>query len=184
MSRDSDGRISSGGEEHRKSSGSGGFWRSLKTAAASPFQAFPKDEVVEGVKLIGSLAKLQREHRRKTETFPLDGDGNFDLRALAFFNGRSVSELEALLWRRRKTTARAAYLAFGLGWLCFIAWVWRAIVVPWSASSWVQALEFLPFLVFFFLAAFWCGLMNFQIRTRRLATAKEYLCTREVFWPH
>jgi hypothetical protein len=164
--------------------GWGGLWRGTKSAAAAPFQAFPKEEIVEAARFIGSLVRLQGEGGRGTQgKFPLDAHGSFDLRALAFLEGMSVPQLEASLVRRQKSTARAAYVAFGLGWLCFFGWVWRAYTVPWSANSLVQALEFLPFLVFFFAAAFRSALTNFQLRTRRLASAKQYLLTREPFWP-
>lgn len=184
MLRDSGDRDRHGTEARRNPSWLGGFWRGTKSAAAAPFQAFPKEEIVEGARFIGSLVRLRGEGSRgKKGKLPLDAQGSFDLRALAFLEGMSVPELEASLVRRQKSTARAAYVAFGLGWLCFFGWVWRAYTVPWSATSLMQALEFLPFLIFFFAAAFRCALANFQLRTRRLAGAKEYLLTHEAFWP-
>jgi len=184
MSRDSTDRDRDGTENPRNPSWLRGFWRGTKSAAAAPFQAFPGEEIVEAARFIGSLVSLRGEGSQGTQgKFPLDARGYFDLRALAFLEGMSVPQLEASLVRRQKSTARAAYVAFGLGWLCFFGWVWRAYAVPWSATSLVQALEFLPFLIFFFAAAFRCALANFQLRTRHLEGAKEYLLTREAFWP-
>lgn len=184
MSRDSKDRNRHETDTRRNPSWLGGFWRGTKSAAAVPFQAFPKEEVIEAARFIGSLLRLRGEGSQgKQGKFPLDPQGRSDLRALAFLEGMSASQLEASLVRRQRSTARAAYVAFGLGWLCFFGWVWRAYAVPWSATSLVQALEFLPFLIFFFAAAFRCALANFQLRTRRLAGAKEYLLTREAFWP-
>lgn len=184
MSRDSIDRDRDGTEMRRKPSWLGGFWRGTKSAAAAPFETFPKQEIVEAARFIGSLVSLRGKGRQGEQgKLPLDPQGRFDLPALAFLQGMSASQLEASLVRRQRSTARAAYVAFGLGWLCFFGWVWRAYAVPWSATSLVQALEFLPFLIFFFAAAFRCALANFQLRTRRLAGAKEYLLTREAFWP-
>ena len=53
----------------------------------------------------------------------------------------------------------------------------------WTISRMVLSVEFLPFCVLFFLVAFYNALLNFQIRTRRQATWREYLLTSESFWP-
>jgi hypothetical protein len=184
MRRDSSERDRDETDTRGKPSWFGELWRGTKSAAAAPFQAFPKEEIVEGARFIGCLVTRRGEgSRARQRKFPLDADGSFDVRALAFLEGMSVLQLESALARRQKSTARAAYVAFGLGWLCFLGWVGRAYAVHWSATSLVQALEFLPFLVFFFAAAFRSALANFQLRTRRLASAKDYLLTREPFWP-
>lgn len=159
------------------------LWRGAKWLAATPFEAFPQREIVENGRLIGFLAAAGKTRAGGNGRFRVNGDRSMDLVATAFLHGISVSELEALLCRRQKVTARAAYLAFGLGWACFLAWLLRAALVPWTKVSLVQALEFLPFCLFFFLMAFKCGLENHQIRTRRLVTPAEYLQTVGDFWP-
>jgi hypothetical protein len=47
----------------------------------------------------------------------------------------------------------------------------------------LPAVEFAPFCLVFFLVAFLSGLENYQLRTRRLATAWEYLNNSGRFWP-
>jgi hypothetical protein len=88
-----------------------------------------------------------------------------------------------LLWRRRRESARTAYLSFGLGWLSFFAWLVRAATTPWTSGHLLPVIEYAPFCVIFFLVAFRSALQNYQIRTRRLATASEYLQTPNSFWP-
>jgi hypothetical protein len=87
------------------------------------------------------------------------------------------------LCRRRRGAAVFAYIAFGLGWLFFAGWIYRLATIPWTGGFVVTAVEFLPFVLVFFLQAFKSALQNFQIRTRRLATPGEYLRTRDAFWP-
>lgn len=161
----------------------GRLWRGTKWLAASPFEAFPKDEIAENARLIGALGAARKAGPRANGRFRVHLDRSFDLAATAFLHGVSAPQIETLLRRRQKETARTAYLAFGLGMFCFIGWLLRAWLVPWTGSSLVQALEFLPFCLFFFLMAFKSALENFQLRTRRLATAGEYLWTEEPFWP-
>jgi hypothetical protein len=161
----------------------GNLWRGTKWFAASPFEAFPKKEILENGKLIAFLAAAGKAGARGNGRFRVNADRSFDLAATAFLHGILVPELEAVLRGRQKATARAAYLAFALGWAFFLAWLLRAALVPWTADSVVQALEFLPFCLFFFLIAFKSALENYQIRTRRLATPMEYLQTEGTFWP-
>jgi hypothetical protein len=47
----------------------------------------------------------------------------------------------------------------------------------------VLALELHPFCALSLLVAFYNALLNFQIRTGRMASWREYLATREPFWP-
>jgi hypothetical protein len=47
----------------------------------------------------------------------------------------------------------------------------------------LPALEFAPLCVAFFLYAFKTALQNYQVRTRRVATATEYLQTKDSFLP-
>jgi peptidoglycan/LPS O-acetylase OafA/YrhL len=147
-----------------------------------PFRSFPRGEIVAGARLIGGLAAVLWRGV-EDDRFRTGEDKVFDVRATAFLHGMTEAQLEVLLRRRRKETARASYLAFGLGWLSFAAWVGRAATVPWTSSQFLPALEFAPFCLVFFLLAFKSALLNFQIRMRRLVSAVEFLRTTEAFWP-
>lgn len=166
-----------------RSSVLGKAWGQTKWLAGGPIRAFPKQEIVESGRLIGTLIEKVRRRPRGSGPFRVHEDRTFDLAATAFLYGISVGELEELLWRRRRESARAAYLSFGLGWLSFFAWLIRAATMPWTSGHLLPVIEYAPFCVIFFLVAFRSALQNYQIRTRRLATASEYLQTQDSFWP-
>ncbi|MGB5084166.1 MAG: hypothetical protein WBO09_06055 [Methylocystis silviterrae] len=161
----------------------GRTWRGVKRLGAPATRAFPKDEVVEGGRAIGRLIAAVRQGRPGDPRFRLHEDRRFDLEATAFLHGLSAHQLEAVLWRRQRQTAVAAYIAFGFGWVFFLLWLFKAATTPWSSWRILPVLEFAPFCVFLFLIAFRSALQNYQIRTRRLATAGEYLDTSGQFWP-
>jgi hypothetical protein len=146
-------------------------------------RAFPAEEVVKSGRWIAALFGWLRWGRTRAGQVDVGADRRFDLAATAYRYGASVAQLEAVLAARQRATARFAYLAFGLGWLFFLAWLYRAATMPWTTGHVLPLLEFAPFCLVFFLVAFRAALQNFQIRTRRLARASEYLRTSESFWP-
>jgi hypothetical protein len=148
-----------------------------------PVRSFPGREVADGGRLIGRLMdSVKRGRRRADGRFRFHEDGGFDLAASAFLHGISVHELERRLEEKRRQTARIAYVCFALGWVSFGAWIWRAATMPWTVGHVLPALEFAPFCLIFFLAAFQSALRNYQIRRRRAADCWEYL-KAEDFWP-
>jgi hypothetical protein len=147
-----------------------------------PVKSFPGEEVAKGGRLISGLVESVKRRPRSRGGFRFHEDGSFDLVATAFSLGMNVHELEIRLDEKRSQSARNAYLCFGLGWVSFGAWLWRAATMPWTVGHILPAVEFAPFCVIFFLVAFQCGLLNYQIRMRRSASAWDYL-TAEAFWP-
>ena len=150
---------------------------------ATPWVWFGGDRVVRGWSLIGELCGLlrgrqARDTRRKTED-----QGGFDLQATATSYGIPVQQLETRLAARRRQTAHIAYAALAFGALFLVGWIWHALASPWTATRIASALYFLPFCAVFFLVAFYNALLNFQIRTGRLASWYEYLVTPDGFWP-
>ena len=147
-----------------------------------PVKGFPGKEIADGGRWIGDLAGSVRRGPKADGRFKFHEDNSFDLVATAFLHGISVRALEMCLDRKRRQTARMAYVCFVLGWVSFTAWLWRAATMPWTAEHVLPVVEFAPFCLIFFLAAFQSGLRNYQIRMRRLASAWDYLKT-ESFWP-
>jgi len=149
----------------------------------TPARSFPGKEVADGGRLIGGLMdSVKRGRRRADGRFRFHEDGGFDLVASAFLHGISVLELERRLDEKRRQTARIAYVCFALGWVSFGAWLWRAATMPWTVGHILPAVEFAPFCLIFFLAAFQSALRNYQIRMRRAVTVWEYLKAND-FWP-
>ncbi len=161
----------------------GRVWGGTKWLAGGPVVAAAPQDIVQGARFIRRLAQRLGATRPSQSPLRLTEGGDIDMEATAMAYGLSSLDLERLFARRRQETARAAYLAFGLGWLFFLAWLYRAATMPWTASRVVAVIEFLPFCILFFLAAFRAALENFRLRTRRMVTAAEYLLTSESFWP-
>jgi|GEM_PF-3093654 hypothetical protein len=159
------------------------FLRSAFGVTMNPLSAFPRDLIVENGRLIGDLARRLRAGGVRDDRLYFRDDRRIDMEATAFAHGMTVAVLDALLSTRQREAARAAYLAFGLGWVFFLLLLFRTVTTPLTASHLVPLLEFLPFCVAFFLMAFRSALQNFQLRERRLATALEYLTTPRGFWP-
>jgi hypothetical protein len=160
------------------------MWGGAKCVASLPLRYFPSREIGENARLIRSLFSAATRPPDPPAGMIQEDGKSFDLAATAFNQGISVRGLEKALARRRQSTAAVAYLAFALGWLCFLAWVYRLATMDWNSGSIMTAIEFAPLCVAFFLYAFKTALQNYQIRTRRLASARDYLLANDGFWPN
>jgi hypothetical protein len=133
--------------------------------------------------LIGDLVPASRSDASAKEQVFVDEDRTFDLRATAFSRGMTESALLHRLDDRRRQTARIAYGTFTLACLFLIGWLHAALHSPLALSRIMLALDFLPFCALFFLIAFYNALINFQIRSGRRATWREYLLADCGFLP-
>ena len=68
----------------------------------------------------------------------------------------------------------------GFGFL--LIWVYEALLQP-AYASLGYILALVAFCAVFFLAAFYNALINWQARTIRLGTAREFLTTTDSWWP-
>lgn len=151
---------------------------------AAPFAWIGADRIKRSWTLIGGLFGLLRAGPARDNRFKTEGPSAFDLQATAFSYGIPVHQLKARLAARRLETARIAHVAMALGWLFLVLWIWHALSSPWTVTRVTSALYFLPFCAVFFLVAFYNALLNFQIRSGRLASWREYLATPDNFWPN
>jgi hypothetical protein len=161
-----------------------GFLRATLGLTMNPFSAFPRELIVQNGRLIGDLARRLRAGGVRDDRLHFLDDRRIDMEATAFAHGMTVASLDALLSNRQREAARAAYLAFSLGWVFFLLLLFRTVTAPLTASHLLPLLEFLPFCAAFFLMSFRSALQNFQLRERRLATVSEYLTTATGFWPN
>jgi hypothetical protein len=152
---------------------------------AAPFVWTGAHRIKRGWSLIGDLwGALRAGPPRDNRFMTADRGGAFDIAATAVSYGVPVDQLEAWLAARRRQTARIAYAAFALAWLFLLGWIWHALASPWMATRFTSALYFLPFCALFFLVAFYNALLNYQIRSGRLANWRDYLATPGGFWPN
>ena len=152
------------------------FWSRSKEASAS-------EEILHNGRIIQDLAAAVRQGPGTPRRIYVDGDRRLDMEATALSHGLSVSGLEERVARRRRQTARVAYLTFTGGWLALGWWLWQELTTQWSPGRMLLGIEFIPFCALFFLLAFKNAWMNWQLRTGRLGSAVEYLTTAERFWP-
>ena len=157
-------------------------FRGVGWLASGPIDWAGTRGIGRGAAAIRGLAVAARSRPQPDPRFRTD-EGQFDLEATAFLHGLTVPQLQARLAARRRHTARVAYATTALAVLFLLFWVRAALATPWTASRLALAVYFLPFCLLFFLIAFYHALLNFQIRTGRLASWREYLTTSEPFWP-
>jgi hypothetical protein len=170
------------GPEHEAPRRRGGLWRGLKFVLGAPVQALGTDQIVKGAGVIGDLAAQIKAGPRADPRVHVDEGHHLDLETMAFVQGVSVAEIHRLLANRRRQTARAVLccLCGGGGFLAL--WLTEAFMTPvYSCLAYVIGL--LTICTAMFLSAFYNALVNWQIRTRRLGTALEFLRTEESWWP-
>jgi len=156
-----------------------GFFRRLGRRALAPWRRI--EQSIAAIR--GEIADLAAGGRPGASRMRLDESGAFDVEASAFLHGRRRSTFEDLLAARRRSTARNAWILFGLGVLFFLGWLWRLMTMAWTVNATLTALQFTPACAVFFLLAFRFGLENYQIRMRRRVTVMEYLTAPSGFWP-
>ena len=97
--------------------------------------------------------------------------------------GLTAFELKRRWLRRRRQTARVAWGCFAAGWAALGLWTWQMMAMPAEQGRFWAAVQFLPFCAAFFVLAFRNAWANWQLRTRRLGSAGEYLRSADRFWP-
>jgi len=159
-----------------------GLWGTLGTLLRGPVDAFNPRQIVEGAQVIGRLTDIIRAGPQRDARIRVEEDHGLDLPAIAFLAGTSEAEIMRQLANRRRQSAMAAYtyLAGGAGF--FVAWVYVALLQPGYVSL-AYVLGLVGFCTALFLAAFYNALVNWQVRTRRLGSAREFLATEDSWWP-
>lgn len=159
-----------------------GVWGSLGRLLKGPVDAFNPRQVAEGARTIGRLAKIVRSGPQPDPRICVNQDNSLDLPAIAFLDGTSEMEIRKQLANRRKqsTIATYCYLAGGTGFL--VIWLYEALLQPGYASV-AYILGLIGVCTVFFLSAFYHALINWQARTQRLGTAREFLVTEDSWWP-
>jgi hypothetical protein len=159
-----------------------GLWGTLGSVLRGPVDAFNPKQVAEGAQTIGRLVDVIKAGPQADPRIRVADDRALDLAATAFLAGASRTEIERQLCNRRRQTAVSTYcyLAGGAGFLAL--WTCEALLEPTYAR--------LPYIValiglcgVFFLSAFYNALVNWQARTLRLGTAREFLATDDSWWP-
>lgn len=159
------------------------LWRGTKLVFGAPVAALSLGQIAQGGRFIGHLVSALKRGSEPGPAIRRQPDGRLDRLATAYAYGLSEAELDALLAVRRRQTARMAYLAFGLAWLFLSAWLIRLVSLDGVGQRMMAAVQFAPFCLAFFLAAFHQAHINWQLRTGVLGSAGDYLRSAQPFFP-
>ena len=177
MSERTDGRIDLKPPRRRR-----GLWRTLGFLMGGPVAAFNAPAISNGARTIRDLAGAIHDGPSRDPRIMTEETGALDLRTMAFRFNTSEAGIDEMLRRRGRQTARATW-SYLVGGLLFLgAWFYEAILTP-SYASLGYLLGLLAVCGVFFLSAFKNALVNWQVRTRRLGTVREFLNARETWWP-
>lgn len=151
-----------------------GLLGTLGSVVRGPVDAFNPSGVRGGAKIIGHIARTIRSGPIPDWRVRPEEDGALDIPNMAFLAELSEVEVLQLLRNRRRQTKIAAYsyLIGGFGFV--LIWTYEALLQPAYASlPYIVAL--IAFCAAFFLSAFYNALVNWQARTMRLGTARNFL---------
>ena len=161
----------------------GALWRGVRFVMAAPAACFGAKQIRENAAYINDLAQAIRTGPGADMGVRLHGDRTLDVLSMAWNAQVPIAEVERQLANRRRQTARST--------LCYLAGAVLFLVVGFYHAA--AALPASPSLLYvvgmgaicscFFLLAFYNALVNWQIRTRRLGTAREFLHADESWWP-
>ena len=141
----------------------------------APHHYVPVEDIRQGRRLIGDLMAVIGERRGRTRTIRLDAAGSFDIPAMVFDAGITVTEVERRLVNRRVQTRRNTLIDLALGCLLFTAWVWDGGATRFGGMSLIDVALFLAVTACFFVAAFYNALINWQVRARQLGSIAAFL---------
>lgn len=155
--------------------------RSMKYVV-SPFGAWVGAGAIRSsAEMVGAAVREARAAAKRDPRFMTFPDGRFDYEATAFLFGISVHELQCRLSARRRQTAYLAYGCLAAALVSFGLWISRAFgATPVSTMYTLNAFSFGAICM---LAAFYQALVNFQLRSARAASWREFLLTEQDFWP-
>ncbi len=110
-------------------------------------------------------------------------DRQLDVTEMAIAAGVTVDAVEYRLEFRLKQTKQAVYCYMGAATLLWVGWFYEAFTAPRAYAHLLAVIGLVAVTSCFALGAFYNALVNWQIRTRRLGTAREFLATTETWWP-
>lgn len=159
-----------------------GFWRGVRFLLSGPASTIGMDGIRESASVIGGLARRVRTGPQDDRPVHVYDDRSFDLEAMAYDAGMSVAQIRVLLGNRRRETKRSVFCYLAGAIAFFVLWMWQASeTAAYTRLPYVVVL--LLICVLFCLSAFYNALVNWQCRTERLGTWREFLSTDDSWWP-
>jgi hypothetical protein len=142
-----------------------------------------RNEIGDGAHLIRTLIEDIRAGRAARRKIRFNEDGTFDLAAMAFDAGLPVWEIERRLGNRQIQTARNTMLYLGLGVFLLTIWVMAILLHGGIVATGINTLIFLGLILIVFILSFANAFNNWQVRTRRLGTLRDFIHLEGSWWP-
>ena len=159
-----------------------GLWGALGYLVKAPAAAFCANDVAAGARTVVRLANVIKASPQRDPRIVTEDENRLDLPAIAYGFATSDRAIERMLRNRRRQTVIETYSYLAGGCAFLVLWVVVAIRSPVYASL-GYVLGLLAICLLFFLSAFRSALVNWQCRTRRLGTVRDFLDTPDSWWP-
>jgi hypothetical protein len=158
-------------------------WRGLQVLADLLIACFGASHIAAHGRIIEALARAIRAGPHCDAQVYLLDDRRLDVIAIAVAARVGPEEIERRLANRRRQTARdAKWCLLGAAWFLTL-WLYETLRSSASFTSLGYVFALVGTCVVFSIIAFHNALINWQIRTRRLGTVREFLNTRDSWWP-
>ena len=109
--------------------------------------------------------------------------GRITMEHYAQLGGVQAGELAILLQRRRVETAQATRLNLAFGLIFLVLWMWSVYSTPWSFTGLLLLLSGLGLCLLFLARAVVEAQTNWQIRTGRMGTLREFVTSDDRWMP-
>ena len=161
----------------------GSFRRGISAAFGDPRQAAGVPQIKRNWQAIRQLAVLIAQGPQPDPRVRVSVDRKLDVIEMAIAAGVTADTVEYRLEVRLKQTRQAVFCYMGAATLLWVGWFYEALTAPRAYAHPLAAIGLVAVTSCFALGAFYNALVNWQIRTRRLGTAREFLATTESWWP-
>ena len=161
----------------------GPLWRGVRLIVAAPLACFGYAQIADSASKIRGLVGVIHSGPQPDPHVRLAPDRSLDVTAMALAAQVSPAEIERQLENRRRQTTRATFLyLLGSGLFVALAFYHAMVTLP-ALPTLSYLLTMISICCCFCSMAFYNALVNWQIRTRRLGSAREFLDTGETWWP-
>ncbi len=161
----------------------GPLWRGVRLIVAAPLACFGYAQIASNASTIRGLVGAIRSGPQPDPHVRLAPDRTLDVAAMAWAAQVSPLEIERQLENRKRQTTRATFLyLLGAGLFLALAFFHAIVTLP-ALPTLSYLLTMISICSCFCSMAFYNALVNWQIRTHRLGSAREFLNTGETWWP-
>ena len=161
----------------------GPLWRGVRLVVGAPVACFGYRQIAHNASTIKTLVGDIRKGREPDPRVRVADDRTLDVAAMAWGAQVSPAEIERQLENRKRQTVRATFCyLLGAGLFLALAFYHAIALLPvFPTLSYVLTMT--AICCCFSSMAFYNALVNWQIRTRRLGSAREFLNAEETWWP-